>query len=247
MSRYKIIAIDETGKASLNHPSTTFILSGLIVSEDYLPKIDRSFKKLKTKFFNDSEIVFHCRDMLRKKGPFALLRDPDIEKRFWPEFMSNLNPADISTALVVVDKDKAKKLGWNEIAILRRAYSKILEEFTKKYLSENKMGKIVVESDPSQDKYLLEAHNRLQGFGIPSEGIRGSDYRNKLTSISLVNKFNLDSHIQMADNLAMMGQIFYELKINKRKNLNFVEAMFQRLIDRKIAAKTNPAIFEILV
>lgn len=247
MSEYKILALDETGKASFNHLSSTFVLSGSIMSEDYLPKIEKNFKRLKSKFFKNSDVVFHCRDMLRKKGPFSILRDPKVERQFWAEFISNLNPADISMAIVIVDKAKAKSLGWNDIAILRRAYSKMLSEFTKKYLVGTKKGKIIAESDPYQDKYLLEAHNKLQALGIPSEGISATDYRNKMTSISLVNKLNLDVHIQIADNLAIMGHIFYELKIDKRKSLNATEIMFKRLIDRKIASKTNPGIFEVLV
>ncbi len=247
MSECKILALDETGKASFNHLSTSFVLSGSIISESYLPKVERSFRKLKSKYFNDSDIVFHCRDMLRRKGPFAILRDSKIEKRFWPEFISNLNPSEISVAAVIVDKNKAKVLGWNDIAILRRAYLKMLEEFTKKYLTGTRKGKIIAESDPYQDKYLLEAHNRLQALGVPPEGITPAIYRQKVTSVSLVNKSNLDINIQIADNFAIMSHIFYELKINKRESLSSTEEIFKRLLDRKIASKTNPGIFEVLV
>jgi len=247
MSEYTILALDETGKASMSHASSAFVLSGLIVSEDHLPKLHEGFATLKSKFFTNPDIVFHCRDMLRKKGPFSILRDSAKEDSFWKEFVSNLDHADVSMATIIVDKDKAKKLGWNDIAILRRAYSKMLEEFTKKHLINTKKGKIVIESDPYQDKYLLEAHNRLQGQGVPSEGISAADYRNKMTSVSLVNKLNLDIHVQLADNLAIMGHIFYQLKINKRTQLNPTEEIFKKLIDRKIASKTNPAIFEVLV
>jgi len=247
MSDYRVLAVDETGKASMNHKSTTFVLSGLITSEIFLPKLHEDFCALKTKFFNDSDVVFHCRDMLRKKGPFAILRIPEKEKAFWDEFVLLLDHADITMATIVVDKIKAKALGWNDIAILRKAYSKLLEEFTKKHLTNSRKGKIIAESDPYQDKYLLEAHNRLQGLGVPSEGITGAEYRNKMTSVSLVNKLNLDINVQLADNLAIMGYVFYELKINKRTKLSSTEERFRQLIDRKIANISNPAIFEVLV
>ncbi|MCX6702744.1 MAG: hypothetical protein NTW60_02660 [Candidatus Wolfebacteria bacterium] len=241
----KLLAIDETGKASLNHPSTTFILSGLILTEDYLSNLEKNLKNLKTKYFHDPDIVFHSRDMLRKKGPFSIFGDLKIELEFWPEYIKIISPSEVSIAIVVVDKNKAKKLGWNDIAILRRSYSKILEEFTKKYLINSGKGKIILESDPQQDKYLIEAHNRLQGMGIPSEGIVSADYRNKMTSISLVNKLNLDSHVQIADGLAIMGNVFYELKINKRDevSLNQIEMLFKDLIDSKMAT----GIFEVIV
>jgi hypothetical protein len=247
MSDYRILAIDETGKASMHHRSSTFILSGLITSEDFLPNLHEGFGKLKDKFFHNPDIVFHCRDMLRKKGPFSILRDTVVNENFWKEYIILLDHADIAIATIVVDKAKAKNLGWNDIAILRKAYSKLLEEFTKKQLTGSKKGKIVAESDPYEDKYLLEAHNKLQGHGVPSEGITGADYRNKMTSVSLVNKLNLDINVQIADNLAIMGHVFYELKINKIKNLDATEEKFKALIERKIANIANPAIFEVLV
>jgi hypothetical protein len=247
MSDYQVLAVDETGKASMSHRSTAFVLSGLITSETFLPKLHDDFGKLKVKFFDNPDIVFHCRDMLRKKGPFAILRTAATETSFWDEFISLLDSAEISMALVIVDKTKAKALGWNDIAILRKTYSKLLEEFTKKQLTNSRKGKIVAESDPYQDKYLLEAHNRLQGIGVPSEGINGADYRNKMTSVSLVNKLNLDINVQLADNLAIMGHVFYEVKINKRTTLNPTEERFRQLIDRKMANEANPAIFEVLV
>jgi len=246
MSQYRILALDETGKASFNHPSKVFVLSGAIISVDYLTKLNKSVQKLKKKFFGDPEIVFHCRDMLRKKAAFSILRDPNKEQRFWTEYISNLNPSDVSVAVIITDKLKARSLGWNDIAILRRAYSKMLEEFTKKNLSGQNKGKIIVESDPYQDKYLLEAHNRLQTMGVPSEGIKGSDYRIKMTSVSLVNKANLDVNVQIADSFAIMAHIFYEMKINRKKNLTKIEDMLKRLIDRKISSKVSPGIFEIL-
>lgn len=247
MSDYRILALDETGKAHASHPSSAFVLSGLITSEDLLPSLHQDISALKAEFFGSPNMVFHCRDMLRKSGQFHILRDPVVNKNFWEKFALCLENADISVATVIVDKAKAKKLSWNEIAILRRAYAKMLEEFTKKHLNDSKKGKIVAESDPQQDKYLLEAHNRLQAIGVPSEGITGANYRSKMTSVSLVNKLNLDVNIQIADSLAIMGHIFYEVKINKRTELNPTEEIFKQLIDRKIANTTNPGIFEVLV
>ena len=246
MKDYKILALDETGKATFSHPSQNFILSGLILPEKFKSKMDRLIRKLKKKYFEDEEIVFHCRDMLRKKGPFASLsEDPVKETKFWGELINILNLKELSLAFVIVDKSKAKKLGWNEIAILKRSYNKILEEFTKKHLDKSG-GKIVAESDPSQDKYLIEAHNKLQGIGIPSEGITGSDYRKKITSLSLVNKLNLDVDIQMADILAIMADVVYVMKIGGKQKPTKVQDMMKRLINRKMTDKDNPGIFEIL-
>lgn len=246
MKGYKILAIDETGKASLKHESKNFILSGIIIPESFKPKLNRAMCKLKKKHFGNDELVFHCRDMIRKKGPFACLReDAKKEVQFWSEFTTILNIDKISLVFIITDKNKAKKLGWNEIAILRKAYNKILEEFVKEHLGAEISGKIIVESDPSQDKYLIEAHTRLQGIGIPSEGISGSNYREKITSLSLVNKLNLDDDIQIADSLALMADMIYKMKMGKLKKLTTVQRMMKRLIKRKM--DNDLGIFEILV
>ncbi len=247
MKDYKVLALDETGKASFSHPSKNFVLSGFILPEKLKLKLDKSIRRLKKKYFDDEEIVFHCRDMLRKKGPFASLRaDSAKELKFWSEFIVILNAKFLSLAFVITDKDKAKKIGWNDIAILRRSYRKMLEGFTKNHLSKNS-GKIVVESDPYQDRYLIEAHSRLQSIGIPSEGIIGSNYRNKITSLNFVNKANLDVDVQMADSLAIMADIVYKMKIGIKKKPTRVELTMKRLINRKMTDKDNPGIFEILI
>ncbi len=247
MKDYNVLALDETGKASFNHQSKNFVLSGFILPEKLKPKLNKSIRKLKKKYFHDEEIIFHCRDMLRKKGPFAgLLADRTKELKFWSEFINILNPKSFSVAFVITDKNKAKKIGWNDIAILRRSYNKMLEEFTTKHLSKNN-GKIVAESDPQQDKYLIEAHNRLQSMGIPSEGITGLNYRNKITSLSLVNKLNLDIDVQMADSLAIMADMVYKMKIGTKKRSTRVQTIMKRFINRKMIDKNNPGIFEILV
>lgn len=246
MKDYKVLALDETGKASFNHPSKNFVLSGLIMPEKFGMKLDKQIQKLKKKYFDDEDIVLHCRDMMRKKGPFVSLReDPAKEIKFWSEFIVILNNTNLSIAFVIVDKNKAKKIGWNDIAILRRAYNKMLEEFTKKHLNNNR-GKIVVESDPYQDKYLIEAHNKLQSLGIPSEGITSLEYKNKITSLNLVNKLNFDVEIQLADSLAIMADLVYTMKINTIKKPTKIQLMMIRLVNRKMKDEANPGIFEIL-
>lgn len=246
MEGYKILALDESGKASYKHLSKNFVLSGLILSEGYKMELDNQVRQLKLKYFNDENIVFHCRDMLRKKGSFAVWRqNQQLEVNFWSEFIEFFNNDNLSIALVITNKEKAKNIGWNEITILRRAYSKILEEFTNIYLQNNK-GKIIAESDPYQDKYLIEAHNRLQSIGIPSQGISSFDYRHKITSLSLVNKLNYDVDIQLADSLAIMANLVYNRKINNLKKLTDIESMMIDLIDSKMKDANNKGILEIL-
>ena len=86
----------------------------------------------------------------------------------------------------------------------------------------------------------------MQSIGIPSEGISGSEYRNKITSLSLVNKLNLDVDVQIADALAVMADTVYTIKMGGNKKPTKVQVMMKKLISRKINSKDNPGIFEIL-
>ena len=111
VNNYKILSIDESGKASFEHASKLFILSAVLIKEDFRPKLDVKIRRLKKKFFKDENIVFHSRDMSRKKGQFSLLRDSKNEILFWSEFISILNSDEISFIFVITDKQRAKKLG----------------------------------------------------------------------------------------------------------------------------------------
>ena len=49
MVGYKIISLDESGKASFEHPSKLFVLSAVLVPESFRSKLDNKIKKIKKK------------------------------------------------------------------------------------------------------------------------------------------------------------------------------------------------------
>lgn len=248
MTVYKLLSLDESGKASYDHKSSLFILSGIVIPEKYKLKLDRLMRKLKKKYFKDEEIVFHSRDMYRRKGPFAILQDSKKELNFWSEFIAIAEDPEISLIFVIVDKQKAKYKGWQQKTILKRAYLKMLEEFANKQLKQGVSGKIIVESDPSQDFYLIEAHNRIQGMGTSDGTISAQEYRQKITSLSLVNKANFDVDIQIADALASIAGMIYLLNnLHKQRQMSQVEQMKKELIERKLGNTANQSVFEVLI
>lgn len=241
MNKYKLLALDESGKASYKHFSELFVLSGIIIPEKFKTKLDLQMRKLKKRFFNDEEIILHSRDMWRKKGAFASLQNPDTEVDFWSRFTTIANHPDIALIFIIVDKNKAKKKGWQTNTILKRSYLEMLNVFASTHLLTN-CGKIIAESDTAQDFYLIQAHNRIQGLGTTDGAISPSEYQSKITSLSLVNKSNLDIDIQIADALAPIAGIIYENNtLKKQRLMNKVEKMKKRLIDRKLKSKTNPS------
>jgi len=158
-------------------------------------------------FFNDDELVFHARDMSRKKGPFSILKTGSKEMQFWSEFISLVNNPEISFFFVTTNKRSAQKASWQLQTILKRSYLKILADFTRHLKATDYSGKIIVESNPEQYPYLIYAHNRMQSEGIGDGSVNGSEYKKMVTSLSLVNKSNLDIDVQLADAMALVADL----------------------------------------
>lgn len=232
MNTYKLLSIDETGKASFGHLSKYFILCGVIIDESRKQHISRLLSKVKVKFFGDSEITLHGRDIFRKSGTFSKLKDPIVEIRFWTELINIINDEKISFITTIVNKEGAKSKNWRSETILNRSYKSLLGRFRSHLLKARLHGKIVVESDTHQDYFLLRAHHYHQA--------RNSQYRKFITSLSYVTKGNQDSDVELADSLALITRYYYENK-NKVAKFSAVEKMKLKLVRRKIALKTNPS------
>ena len=205
-------------------------------------------RRLKKKFFKNEEIVFHARDMFRKRGPFSILRNPKIETQFWSEFISLVNNPQIIFFFVITNKEKAEKTNWEAQTILRRSYLKILAEFARHLKISSTCGKIITESEPTQDAYLIYAHNRLQSVGTGDGSVNGSEYKKMVTSLSLVNKANQDIDVQLSDTMALIAGQKYETEYLKKKaKPSKTEKMKKSLLARKLADSSNPSLFEILI
>ena len=186
--------------------------------------------------------------MYRRKGPYAILQDQKVELNFWSEFIAILADPRLSVIFVIINKKKAKQKGWQQKTILEKTYTKMLDAFAIKQLKQGISGKIIVESDPSQDLYLIAAHNRMQNIGASNNIMTGKEYREKLTSLSLVNKRNLDIDVQIADALAPIAGMMYSYNIlQKQRQMNNIERMKENLIKEKLGNTVNPSIFEVLI
>ena len=103
------------------------------------------------------------------------------------------------------------------------------------HLSKNEKGKIITESDTSQDPYLAKAHNDFQTKGIPDCSLSGKNYWEKITSLSFVNKKNYDPEIELADLLGSTIRLKYRIENKKfKKKICGVELKKLKLVNRKI-------------
>ena len=231
-NNYKILSIDESGKASYNHHSKLFVLSGVLIDDNFKPRLDIKIKKLKMKYLKNEDIVFHSRDMARKKAPFAIFQNKKVETQFWSELLSILNTQKISFIFIITNKQKAKKLGWLEKTTLEKSFFRLLELFLIQLTKNKSLGRIVVESDTNQDKLLINAHVKHQN--------QNQFYRKSVTSFSLVTKNNQDSAVQIVDTLAAIAGMY----TTQEKPKNRIEQIKIRLIERKLQDPVNPSYLE---
>ncbi|MBU1104584.1 hypothetical protein L6255_04400 [Candidatus Parcubacteria bacterium] len=234
MATYKILSIDESGKASYNHPSKEFALMGVVINEKFKPKLFSKLQKIKARYFKDSEIVLHYSEISRKRNVFSVLRDKGIEVKFWCDILAILNNSNISYLFTLVDKANSQKANWLDKTIVHKSYLSLIKMYVCS-LQRNEKGKIITESDCFQDTYLAKVHNTYQAQGIKECNLTGRGYWEKITCLSFVNKRNLDPEIELADLLGSSIRLKYRLEYKKSKEkINNVERKKLRFINRKV-------------
>jgi hypothetical protein len=123
MFTYKILSIDKSGKASSKHLSKEFALIGVVINEKYKVKLSNKIAKLKKKYFNNDEVVLHYNEIVRKIGVFKILKNNNLEIKFWSDILSILNSPQINYFFTLVDKEKSRKAGWLDKTVVQRSYS----------------------------------------------------------------------------------------------------------------------------
>ncbi len=213
--KYKILSLDETGKAHYNHSSKHFILSGYTVKEEHEKTVEEMVSKIVFKYFGTRKIVLHASDMFSHKRDFLKLREEKTEKSFWKDIAKHvLRKSYVLFSIIVVDKEKAKRKNWLTKTILTRSYKKILENFASNLKKTNYLGKIISESSTDQDQLLVQAHSILQCSGVRGV-VTGKEYFQKITSLALVTKKNHSVGTQLADIMATAGRIESLLRVEK--------------------------------
>lgn len=239
MSNYRILSLDASGTPSYRHPSMEFGLTGAVISQKIKNRLDLKIRKIKKKFFRNEEVVLHYVEIVRKIGPFSVLKDKTTEIEFWAEILSILNNPNITYFFTVVNKQEAKKWGWQEQTIAERSYAAVIKMFIRKLKQDKQKGRILTESDIFQDEFLIKAHTKCQSQGFSPLKVSGKKYSEMITSVCLVNKNNLDPEVQLVDLLGTTARLRYRIKYLKSdEDVSGVEEKKLKLIERKLKEKT---------
>jgi len=104
--------VDEVGNPDLNSSADEnhrfLCLTGVIIDLNYVSKaLSPELEVLKVKYFGshpDEPIILHRKEILYRKPPFAVLRNPETERKFDEELLLKLKQWDYSVITVIIDK-----------------------------------------------------------------------------------------------------------------------------------------------
>jgi hypothetical protein len=239
-----VLAVDGSGVASFKHPSKEFCISGIITTTKNLTKINSRMSNVCKKYFSDPDVVLHFTEISRKIGIFDSLKDPLYETGFWSDIISVIENKEIMLVYGLADKDLIKSRGWQQITLAERCYHSVIKNFFRILIKLKLKGQIVTESDLYTDDALIKIHNKFQSEGIPILRVSSKKYHQTVTSLSLVNKYNLDSLVQLADLLGNISRKLYRVRQNKDESCDKLQLKLIRLIERKI--KRKEAFYEVI-
>lgn len=241
MKEYKLF-IDESGNSDPNNKfSNPYILCGCAVPEHEREEIKALADQIKFKYWGKTNIVFHSREIARNEGNFSIFKDkPDLRNFFLNDLFIFLKRISLIVFIIIVDKDLARKRGWNQNKIVKETTNHLIYHFIAFLLSSLGLkGKIIIESATAQkDAYFLRAFAYFLSPGFTELSVNYKEVRQSLTSLSFVTKDNLDIEEQIADLLAYGAKC----KFNKEENGNkFLKGSYEdkiiNILENKLFVK----------
>lgn len=234
--------IDELGHSNpLSKQSEVYVLCGCVIEKTDREDLKIRADQIKFKYWNKTDIVFHSKEIGRSENDFKIFhKNPTKKLEFIKDLFNYLSNSNISIFVILIDKENARKRGWNSIKVIRDTARKLFYHFIVWLLAMgSSRGKIYVESATAEkDKYYL---NEFSYFLSPGSRELSVDYKilkEIITSISFVTKRNHDIEEQLADLFAYAARCKY-MRINKKETykVGSYEDQLIRILDMKLFKK----------
>jgi hypothetical protein len=237
--------IDEVGNHDLKHvenPNLRFLsLTGIMIESEYLRQVIKpEINKIKETFFEsdpDEPVIFHRKEIINKRGPYRVLWNEDIEKRFNDCLLKALKKWEYKVITAVIDKKEHKdKYHIWRYHPYHYCLTVILERFAIFLNSENAKGDIMVESrGTKEDKKLCSCYKQLYNNG--TDFVDNETFQKRFTSkeLKVKPKWKNITGLQIADLIAYPSQkeILIENKIIKKRMTSFGDKICEILRSRK--------------
>jgi hypothetical protein len=237
--KYFELFIDELGNMNpYDKKSDIYVLSGCAVRTSDREKLKILADQIKYKYWGHTNISFHSRDIGRKEKDFTIFKKNKAKyAEFTTDLFGFLKQAGYTVFVILCDKNKAKKHGWNSVKITRETIHILFYHYITWLLGLSySKGKITVESATAEkDRYYLSDFSYFLSPGCKELSVGYKKVQTILTSLSFVTKQNSDKEEQVADIFAYAARCKY-LRLAKRSTFKIgsYEDRIIRILDSKL-------------
>ena len=201
--------LDESGDHSLvkiDQQFPIFCLAGCIFDEvQYQRESNAKIDAFKIRYFNDSNIVLHSREIRKCEPPFNILLNKNTKQSFCTDLNKVMADLPYTILATVILKEKLKNQYHDPANPYILSLQFIMERFLY-YLEEyNDVGYISVESrDPKSNTDLLNTFTDIINNGSASDAHRvpAKRFQRKIQKMIFVTKQQNENGHQIADLIA---------------------------------------------
>ncbi len=239
--------VDENGhqalKGDLSLPDRRFLcLTGVIMPiDEHDNTLTPRLNALKSKYFGDTNIVLHRREIINGTGNFASLQDSDVRAEYNKEFLSIVSEVKYRVISVVIDKMTLYNMYGHRA---QDPYGLALEYLMQRYLywlqAADFKGDILAESrGGGEDIVTKRTYNDIYlGKGFIS--LENASRYLTSSQIKLKKKSDNIAGLQFVDLISHPARRFIlaknGLSVNTKKS-SYEEQIVRILIDRKFRRK----------
>ena len=227
----KVMFLDESGvhweEPGSDHP--VFVLGGVITTVTYAKTvIDEELAALKVTHFGDAGVVLHTSDIIRNKGPFECLKDPERRAAFFDDLNGLMRRLDYKVVACCIRKDEyAERYGAAALDPYERCLSLLVERFCYEIGRGGRRGWIVAECRrPDLDAKLLEVWNDLHSNG--THFVSGADVSKRIRDLLYRKESDNIGGLQLAD-LVVSPIGRHVIGKPDREDFHIVESKFRRI------------------
>jgi len=206
-----------------------FVLGGIITRVSYAKHvIDPELTALKTKHFGDSDVILHTADIVRNRGPYAVLRDQRRREAFFDDLNNLMRRLDYKVVACAIKKvPYRERHGAGAYDPYECAMSLLVERFCQEIGNAGERGWIVAECRrPDLDRRLLEVWGDLCDDG--TRLVSGLDIRTRVRDLLYREKSRNIGGLQLAD-LVVSPVGRYVIGKPTREDFRIVESKFRRV------------------
>lgn len=226
--------VDESGSANPKAAKTgLYIICGCMINKHNREQLKTAADQIKFKFWDRTNIVFHSREIWRKEGDFSILKDFNINKKFYKHLFNFLASGGYQIFAAAVNHEEAAKRNWNSKKVYKETSNIIVKNFILSLLASEARGRLVIESATSEKDFNFhKAAGYYLSNGVKEADISSSQVQNALTEISFVSKKNFDIEEQIADLLAYGAKLKFLKK--KKSELNEYDNRILTVFNQKL-------------